>query len=83
MRLILRLLDDRDSQYKDSEIVDEDKSFMDTFGPILIGLSVLVGCIICCTAFILFVKFVIMRDKTKVPSLKVTNTSLFLITKRI
>ncbi|CAI2366703.1 unnamed protein product [Moneuplotes crassus] len=67
----MRHLETNSNEYKDSEIIPQDESAWDTIGPILIGAAVLLVFVCCCTCFVLFVKYVILRgDKDKVFSIK-------------
>lgn len=73
----IRWLEDN-TEYKDNKLV-KDESFMDTVGPILIGVGILVLLIIWWGAFVWFVKFVVMRkDKIKIPTLQVNQYQLWL-----
>ena len=70
MERFLRAL--QEDGYKDNEIISDDKNFWDTIAPIVIGVSILVSVTICCAGFVLFVKFIIMKDsKPKVLRLEV------------
>lgn len=75
MKPFLRFLQN-DGEYKDKEIIS-DKGAWESFAPLIIGLSVLVVIIVCCSGFVLFVKFVILREKVKPVTLQVSFSHYF------